>query len=336
MSFTLRKRGDVWYARLYIPYQKADGSIAWGRIERSTHTGNRKRAKQTADKFESEYWDHAYNKPQRGQTFAGAAITYMETTGNKRYIKPLLQHFGTKALSEIDQAAMARACHVLYPNCAPSTHNRQVYTPVLRIMKLAKHKHDIERPKGHDAATPLEIPPEDWFDAVLPHCEPELAALLVFLTLTGRRVSEALALHPDDIDLAQRRAILHTTKSGKPAVVKIPGPAMASILAIPNWRGRDRLFRYAHRSNWYPALREACRTAGVRYYPFHALGRHAAATRLLRAGYSLAHVQKALGWASIQMPARRYSHLEQSEVDEAVDAVGRTWGQGRQRIRRAG
>lgn len=253
-------------------------------------------------------------------------MTYMQTTGNTRFMAPLIDHFGVLPLSAIDQTAMARATQALYPGRRPSTINRQLYTPVLALMKLAGIAPQIKRPKGHDAPTPLTVPDDAWYDAVLPHCRPALAAMLVLLSMTGRRLGEAMRLAPGEIDLERREAAMLDTKTGRLVVVPLPEIFLAFLEAVPGWRDRVRVFGYGNRSNVYRDLKKACAAAGQPYFTTHPAGRHKFSTRFLQAGYSLRHLQEAGGWASIKMPAERYGHLEQSEVRKAVDSLGQKWG----------
>lgn len=326
MSLKLRRRGGVWYARGTVPARQPDGSVTYRRIERTTKLADKARAAEVAADLERQYFDAAYRGSQRGQTFAEAALTYVQTTSNKRFIKPLSDHFGVTPLAQIDQAAMARAAERLYPGRQPSTVNRQLYTPVIAIMALAGIAPEIKRPKGHDAATPLRVPDDSWYDAVLPKCRPALAAMLVFMAMTGRRVGEAMDLAPTDIDIERREATLHKTKTDRPVVVPLPETFIAFLQAVPGWQDRARVFGYGNRSNVYRDLKKACKAAKQPYFTTHPAGRHKFSTRFLQAGYSLKHLQEAGGWASIKMPAERYGHLEQSEVRKTVDSLGQKWG----------
>jgi hypothetical protein len=95
-------------------------------------------------------------------TFAGAATTYMRTRNptkrDRRYISLLLEFFGTRKISEIDQNLTLEACARLYLNTAALTINRAVFTPIISITNLAKHPHQLTRLEGHDWKVPVETP----------------------------------------------------------------------------------------------------------------------------------------------------------------------------------
>jgi hypothetical protein len=60
----------------------------------------------------------------------------------------------------------------------------------------------------------------------------------------------------------------------------------------------------------------------IDYYTSHRVGRHAFAARLLAEGKSLRFVMEAGGWATIQIVAETYGHLERSYVDDALRETG--------------
>ena len=339
MSLKPRLRGNVYHARGTVPWREPNGEITTRRIERSTRAGSYKEAKKACKALERQYWERAYSSTGTAKTFAEAALTYMQTTGNDRYVDALLRHFGVTKLSNIDQDAANQAASILYPDCKPSTLNRQVYTPLLAIMNMAARRGrglrpEIERPKGHRDRPPIEIPPDEWFDKVLPRCSPKLGALLMFWTLCGRRTGEAITMKPSQIDVLRKEATIGHTKNGEPIVVPLPDTFMDWLASIPNWRQQERVFGYKYSSGVYKALRTACKKAKVPYYPPKSAGRHSFASRLLRLGYSLKFVKEAGGWKTIKMPAEIYGHLEQSEVHNEMRQVGHAWGSQRPQQKR--
>lgn len=325
MSLTIRKRGKFWYARGTVPARQADGSISRVRIEESTRTESKVRAREIASDIERYYHDLAYGRlVKRGPTFAEAAITYIQTRGRSdHFVTKLIQHFGTTPISDIDQAAAANAAFTLYPGCAPATHLRAVFTPL-----SAMGVQGLKRPKAESAIP--DIPPDDWFDTVLSVAPPKLCALLLFVTLTGRRVGEAIGLKNGAIK--DGWVTIPKTKTGKPVHVKVPEICL-EYLSAPNPKGytgggSKHLFGYHSLQSAHVALTHACKKAGVPKFGFHAAGRHSFATRALKAGKSTKWVKEAGGWDSIRS-LDRYLHLEQSEVRREADLMGQHWGSSR-------
>jgi integrase len=326
MPFTLRKHGRFWYARGTVPMRQSDGKIAKVRVEEPTREESKTRAARVAQDLWDEYQRQAYRPQRTAPTFTDAAITFVETKQpskrDREFLARLIEHFGELPISQLDQTAMAEACTSLYPEGAKaSTLHRAVYAPTIAVLRMAGVTTRFEKPKI--AKIPLKIPDDEWFKKLLPHCEPQLAALLIFLSLTGRRISEALEATINDDG---RSVSIGRTKTGKPIRLTIP-PAVIKALGgiFRTKRPNDSLFSYGDRHNVYRALRRACRMAGVEWYGSHALGRHSFATRLLKNGYSTKFVAQAGGWASTRMVDMVYGHLEHDPVQDEALKVGEEW-----------
>ena len=137
-------------------------------------------------------------------------------------------------------------------------------------------------------------------------------ALLEFLYGTGARVSEAVGLDVDDVDL-EGRTVLVTGKGDKQRLLPLGGFAVESIEAYlvrgrPTLSqagpGTPRLFlnslgRPLSRQSAYGILHEAASRAGLEgHVSPHSL-RHSFATHLLQNGADVRVVQELLGHASV-------------------------------------
>ena len=123
----------------------------------------------------------------------------------------------------------------------------------------------IKRPEGHLAPSNFKRPPKDWFQRVLPECRPNLAAFLLFGQLHGRRTSEACRITPDDIDADTWRVRVRDTKTKQEIVLKLAEPVIEQLARYP-WRLNQYVFGFSSKSRVYPALRKACKRAGVPYH----------------------------------------------------------------------
>jgi integrase/recombinase XerD len=136
-------------------------------------------------------------------------------------------------------------------------------------------------------------------------------ALLELLYACGIRVSEAIALQPDDLDL--QSAMLRADANGpKERLVPIPSSALAAIrdylqhgrplLLRP--RKQPRLFVNQHgngltRQGIYQIVQGHARTAGLAEQITPRTLRHACATHLLASGVDLPSLQTMLGHTDI-------------------------------------
>jgi integrase/recombinase XerD len=138
------------------------------------------------------------------------------------------------------------------------------------------------------------------------------AALLEFLYGTGARISEAVGLDVDDIDL-EANAVLLRGKGSKERVVPVGSYARDALSAyqvrgrpdlVSRGRGTHALFlnarggRLSRQSAW-TVLRRAAQRAGIsKDISPHTL-RHSYATHLLDGGADVRVVQELLGHASV-------------------------------------
>jgi integrase len=321
MALTLRRHGEIWYFRGTVPFRKEDGTITKIRVEQSTRETSRARAARVAQDYYDHYQESAYRPKPKSVSFTEAAITYTKTKHpshrDRQILARLIEHFGDKPISEIGQKEVADCCMALYPGCKASSLHRSVYAPVVMVLRLSGLVPSFKRPKI--AKTVKDVPDADWFKALLPHCDPQLQAYLLFITLTGRRPTEALEAIYDGDDAV----IIRRTKTDRPIQLAIPA-AVLSCLGGGQRKG-DKLFTFGDRHNVYRVLRRTCGMAGLPYYGLHAIGRHCAATRLLKAGYSTKFVADYLGHASTRMVDLHYGHLIKSEVEEEGQKVGEEW-----------
>lgn len=307
----VRREGRTnWYIR---------GAVRGIAVFESTGTPDKAAAEAIRTQREADILQRSVFGPKATATFLEAAAAYLDAGGDKRFIGRLVEHFGTRPLAAIDQAAMNAAARALYGGRAAATVVRQLYVPMTAILNLGADMGLCDPPRFKRPKVqrkPIRVPPDEWWDQVLPCCSPKLAALLIFMSTTGARVSEVIRLEWADVDMRRREAVVHRTKTGKPRLVTLVPAALAALSRLP--RDHLRVFGYTARGSVTGALKAACKRAGVEYYGTHACGRHTLARSILRAGGSLKHVQQAGGWASIRLVAETYAHLEADDVQRVV------------------
>lgn len=323
--------------KLYPPDTKARrpnwrirGTYLGVRVERSSGSGERKVAAKILARIKDEIERGAFSTPGV-VTFASAAALYMRNGGERRFLEPLLLHFGEKPLAAIDQQAVDEAAVSIYPTATPATRNRQVYSPVSAVLKVGGVTTPLKRPKGGRGAIRLHwLRPEEAF-ALLAAAEgqnPRFCALLTFLLYTGCRLAEALNLEPADLHLGEAFAYVRDTKNGQPRPVHLP-PAVVAALA--NIDTSKRVFGWAKSGRLYTWLDAAARAAGVTIPPgiaFH-IFRHTYGAWQRRYGKLDTSGLVATGAWKSRQAAAVYEHADVTESAKRADLFPTRAGFGR-------
>ena len=157
-------------------------------------------------------------------------------------------------------------------------------------------------------------------------------ATLISLS-TGCRKGEVMELKWEQVDLANETMMLLDTKNGESRTVPIKGEALKALKQhAEKYRlGKEYVFQ-ARKYKWKPGakdskpheildkpfnkIREEAQLVDFRWHDM----RHSAATYMLKQGYTLAEIGKALGHKDTQS-TQRYAHLMSEQHEEIVSAV---------------
>lgn len=287
-------------------------------VDRSSGTSKRALALQVLKQVERQIERGEF--AGRGEpTFASAAAAYMKAGGERRFLKPLLEHFGDKPLSLIDQAAIDAASDTIYRAASDATRNRQVYTPVCAVLRRAGYRLALSRPRrsaGNKATAWLWPEQAEAIFAEAEKIDSTFAALLIVLCYTGLRLSEALRLTWNDVRLSDGFAYIPDTKNSEPRAVFLPQVAVAALeRLVGQVPSAGRTFRFAKSGHLYSLLRMATIRAGVdlpERSAFH-IFRHTYATWMRRfAGLDTKGLVATGAWKD-RKSADRYEHVVVSE-----------------------
>lgn len=300
------------------------GTYYGERINCSTGTPDRAKARKFLERIKSDIERGAYT-PAGSLTFARAAISYINAGGEATYIGRLGEYFGTMPAVMIDQEAIDAAAVALYPDASAATRNRQVYTPISAILKHAKIKFEVKRPKGAQGKIKTEWIWEDDADRLFDEAEridPELRTLIVTLTYTGLRLSECFRLKVDDVRLAENFAFVGKTKNDNPRSVYLPPALVDELRAHPRGmlRPQERLFRFRKNGHFYTLFKRAKVAAGMPTVTPHTL-RHTFATWMRRHAKLDAKGLVAAGVWADEKSAARYQHVVVSEEAQRADLL---------------
>ena len=164
----------------------------------------------------------------------------------------ILVRIGNILVNDIDQTIIDALSFGLKPHSAPSTRDRQVYTPISAVLKFASAhgwcaKLRLSRPKSPKHATTLPTKTERY--RFVHACVPHLKRIVIFLLRTDATVAETLELDWADIDLVNK--VAHCTGSdGRRRSIELDEKALGSLAQTPAALRRGRVF-LTHRGKPY-------------------------------------------------------------------------------------
>ena len=248
-------------------------------------------------------------------TFREAAASYVGSGGEGRYLPRLVDRFGDDLVTTITPMAVRTAAVEIYPNASPATRNRQVITPARAVLY---HAHEMgwrmpARVRLFPAPKTRKTIPAGrrWLETFIDQCDKDglhhLAACCLMMNLCGARVSEAINLLGEHVDLRQRTALLVKTKTDTNSLRYLPDHLLERIRVLDPKPGQ-RVFRYKCRFAVNERIKAVCERAEIPYKSSHTLGRHAFATNALNAGVGVRVAMDAGGWKSSVIFLETYAH----------------------------
>jgi integrase len=262
-------------------------------------------------------------------------LSYLEQGGSKRFLAPIISHFGTTPLAQIDQSALDRGANKLYPKASPATRNRQFFTPASSVLHHAARRGwcaapIIERPDQGEERVRWLTPEEA--ERLIEACSPHLRPLVLFLLYTGARAGEALWLDWRSVDLSRVHVSFAKTKNGKARGVPLHPRVVAALANLPHREGDvfrkpdGRPYARPTRSDdtsagtrIKTAFNAACRRAGIDDFSPHDC-RHTWATWHYAKNRNIAALMTLGGWQSIRM-VMRYAHVNVDEFAATIERL---------------
>jgi integrase len=305
MPVKLYRRGEIWHYR---------GTVAGRRLRGSTRTSDKARAQRIAAEKEDRQWKGHLDGPASVLTFAQAALKYRAAGKSTQFLAQVEDYWKDTPVREITAGAVLQAARVLCPHSKAATRNRAVIVPTQAIINHAAAlnlcpKISIKRfPIVKREKEPVTW---EWVQAFMAHANPHLGALACFMFLTGARITEALSVTWEDVDLHAGKALIRQTKIGVERRAHLPTVLIAAIANIPE-RG-ETVFRYASRGAAGLPWHRTIKRAGIKPLSFHAC-RHGFATAMLQAGVDPVTTAKRGGWKSPAHVFATYGHAMDDET----------------------
>jgi integrase len=321
MPLKIYKRGEVYHYR---------GTVAGQRLRGSTGTASREIAQQIAAREETRAWKRDLYGPEAVLTFADAAVLYRNAGKPTRFLERIEDYFRDTLVKDMKSGTIRQAAIDLYPNASAATRNRQVIAPTQAIINNAAESElcPIIRVKRFKEEKKIKDPfTVEWVDAFCAHAKPHLAALAIFMFVTGARISEALRVQWDDIDFKAGTVTIRKTKISEGRQCNLPVRLVVALANIKRRAGRP-VFIYRKRSDCYRVWDSVVKRAGIKRMTFHS-GRHGFATTALRNGIDPKTAAWLGGWKNIRVFMETYAHaIQDITLNERIFGTAETQMEG--------
>lgn len=317
MPLSIYKRGDIWHYR---------GTAAGRRLRGSTGTADKATAQRIAAEIEARQWKGHLDGPAAVLTFAQAAILYRRAGKPTRFLAAVEDYWKDTLVKDITSGAVRKAAMEILPGTSGATMNRNVIVPTQAVINHAAESELCQYLKvKRFPVIKREKTPATWqwvqaFMAATHPTVPHLGALACFMFLTGARISEALAVTWQDIDLQGAKAKISMGKiGGEVRTAHLPAPLLVALANLPGDRV-GRVFVYSSRSTAKTQWNAYVRRAGIKKLSFHAC-RHGFATAMLHRGVDPVTIAKRGGWKSPAHVFATYGHAMDDETvtDRIID-----------------
>lgn len=302
------------------------GTVAGNRVRKSLGTRDEKTALQLKADYETKLWKRHQLGEEAVRTFEEAAISYMKNGGEGRFLPPILKHFKGRVLGSIKPAEIRAMANVIYAGKAASTKNRQAIVPARAVIM---HGHDLGwcgaiKVKQFDVPKSRKHKPVDraWMVSFMAEADksklPHLSALVLFMHETGSRVSEAIRLEGQHVNLGNRIAVLEKTKTDEwsPRQLTAELAARISHLGISE---KERVFGYTDPKAVNRVMKRVAGRAGIDPRSTHSAGRHSFGTNAIAGGAPIKAAMDAGGWKSAKLFMETYVHSQ--EAGKTVAAI---------------
>lgn len=308
MPLTLYKRGKIFHYR---------GTVAGRRLRGSTGTSKKAAAERFIADLEDKQWKGHFDGPGAVLTFAQAAILYRNAQKSTRFLEKIENYWRDTLVSEIKSGHVLKAAISLYPKASAATRNRQAIVPTQAVIN---HAADMElcshlKVKRFQVTKKTKTPATwEWVKVFMAHANPHLGALCCFMFLTGARVSEAIDVRWEDVDLSAATVLIRQSKVSSERVAHLPAVLVVALANIGGNRNPDeKVFKYSSRDTCKPQWNKVLRRGEMKKQKpltFHSC-RHGFATTLLHKGVDPITVAKLGGWKSPQHVFETYGHAKE-------------------------
>ncbi len=326
MSLFKRKDSPNWWVKL---------AHNGRRIQRSTGTPDKAKAREYHDKLKASLWDQERLGIKPSRTWNETVIRYLNETSYKasqvddkvqlRWADRFLEGVELSSINRelLDRIMTARQAG----GVANSTVNRTMEV-IRAVLRRATHEWEWLDKAPRVRMLPGPKRRVRWItrgqaDRLMVELPGHLAAMARFSLETGLRRANVTGLEWSQVDLARKTAWIHPDQAKARKAIAVPLSA-ASVVVLREQIGKHATHVFSYRGKPVrqantKAWRKALLRAGIENFRWHDL-RHTWASWHVQAGTPLHVLQELGGWECAEM-VRKYAHLSTAHLAEYVDRV---------------
>ncbi len=237
-----------------------------------------------------------------------------------RFLDRIEDYWKDTLVREITPSSIRQMAMALYPSASNATRNRQAIVPCQAIINNAAEAELCPPLRVRRFKTEKKIKPPftlEWVDKFCEHASPHLGALALFIFASGARISEALAVQWDHVDLTRRTVLIPKSKIREQRLVHLPPRLVAALANLPRMTNRP-VFFYRKRGDCHNLWDATVKRAGLKRMTPHS-GRHGFATTTLQQGVDPKTAAWLGGWKNIRLFMETYAHaIEDITLNERV------------------
>lgn len=326
MSLFKRQDSPYWWVKL---------NHKGRRLQQSTGTPDKAKAREYHDKLKASLWDQERLGIKPSRTWNEAVVRYLaETThkasqfADKAHLRWLDKYLGGLALGAINRDVLDRAFSARQAEgVANSTVNRTMEIARAVLRRAANEWEWLDRvPRVRMLPEPkrrVRWLTRDEADGLIGELPEHLKAMVRFSLETGLRRSNVTGLEWSQVDLARRTAWIHPDQAKARKAIAVPLSA-AAVEVLRDQIGKHPTYVFSFRGKPVrqvntKAWRLALVRAGIAEFRWHDL-RHTWASWHVQAGTPLHVLQELGGWECVEM-VRKYAHLSTVHLADYVDRV---------------
>jgi len=308
------------------------GTVAGREILKSTKKIKRADAKKIAE-IEARKYEQA-EELSDVKLFVEAAAEYLEADGDGTYMELVIERLGMYYLPEINQEIMDKEARIAFPKQSNATRVRQFYTPAIAVHNFSSLREWCAAKKFIKPTIeqkPTEWAELDWFEIFWQHCNDNLYRATVFLPYTGCRISEALNLTWDRVNLDGKWAYIDKTKNKTPRTVNLPETVIEALSTVPKDKREGKVFPWSEYRSFNRAVKRTVdfinkerrkeNLQPIKYFSSHKLGSHTYGTWMRRdANVDIKGLVDTGRWKDLRSAAR-YTHTSATEANKKSDKL---------------